>query len=65
MCNMVKARKDYKCDQCEGDIKKDDYYEFGKGRGPAYDKDCNEQIGIHYWQYRLCSKCVHCQCHII
>lgn len=50
---IIKSRKNYICDHCGCLIPKDILYEFGKGRGPRYDCD-GTQIGIEYYQYRLC-----------
>jgi len=54
------ARKEYPCDHCHQIIAKGELYLFGKGREPRYLNDDinneNKQVGIYYYQYRLCLK---------
>lgn len=54
------AQKNYPCDHCDRAIVPGELYLFGKGRGPRYlDSDINNdnvQVGIEYYQYRLCLK---------
>ena len=54
MEKVIKARKKYVCDHCGRDINIGDKYHFGKGKEPKFDDDFERQIGIHYYQYRLC-----------
>ena len=60
METYLKARKEYPCDHCGQTIEIGEVYIFGKGRDPRYLEDDinndNIQVGIHYYQYRLCLK---------
>ena len=60
MEKYIFARKEYHCDNCQQIIKVGELYLFVKGRGPRYKDDDihheNIQVGIHYYQYRLCLK---------
>jgi len=53
MKKVVIARKEYKCAHCGKPILIGEKYTLGKGRDPKLDDDDN-QIGIEYYQYRLC-----------
>ena len=60
MLKYIKARKEYLCDHCQQKIEIGEVYAFSKGREPRYlndDINCEDiQVGIHYYQYRLCLK---------
>ena len=65
MERFMKAQKDYICDYCGKPIKKGRIYLFGKGRDPRYRAIhpleqyrglSEEQVGIQYYQYRLCTR---------
>ena len=55
MEKMVIARKEHRCDSCGSQIKKGDKYLYGQGKDPRFDSGDN-QIGIEYYNYRICSK---------
>jgi len=59
MQNLTKARKTHTCVYCDREIRPGEMYEYGKGRGPAYD-DNDEQSGIQYWEYHLCGDTARC-----
>lgn len=50
----VIARKEWVCAFCERVIPIGKKHIFGKGRGARIDDDCETQIGIEYFEYRLC-----------
>ena len=57
MEKYMRARKEYPCDHCKQIIKKGELYLLDKGRAPRYSSDGSYiQIGINYYQYRLCLK---------
>lgn len=62
MEKTVKARKDHKCDICDGAIKKGELYDYQEMKVPNYDSD-DMQIGIHFHKWRThpleqeCFKC--------
>lgn len=49
------ARKQYKCDMCNGIIKKGEIYSHYTGKAPREDKD-GVQIGIEYYSSRMHAK---------
>lgn len=56
MEKIMHARKPHSCDCCENIIPVGDQYLFGNGREPKYNKH-DEQVGIQYYQFRLCKNC--------
>ena len=56
---IVKAKKDYVCNNCGAKILEGDYHVSGSTRGPAYDKH-DLQNGIHYEKWRLCEDNAKC-----
>ena len=60
---IVKAKKDYVCDNCGAEIKKGDYHISGSTRVPAYGEDGmgnDVQVGIFYEKWRLCEDYTKC-----
>ncbi|KKL13208.1 hypothetical protein LCGC14_2528070 [marine sediment metagenome] len=56
-----KARKNYICNHCDGPINRGELYVLGKGKEPRFDEDktsLGKQIGIKYYQFRLCDTCI-------
>ena len=60
MEKIVKARKNWECDSCEGSINIGEMCLLGRGREPRDDDGYYEQkqIGIWYYEYRICMGCL-------
>lgn len=57
----IKTRKPHICDSCGGKINSGEIVLFGEGKDPKYeDIDLGgKQIGIEYYKYYICRKCLH------
>jgi len=56
---LVKAKKDYACDNCGKKITKGSYHISGSTRGPEFNED-DVQVGIVYEKWRLCEDYMKC-----
>ena len=54
---LIKARKDYICDDCDNAIIKGELYHRNSRREGRYD-ELDAQIGIEYVEWKFCKKCV-------
>ena len=60
MEKLIKARKEWSCDQCGAKIIPGQFYNYLKWRDPRYAEDVmgnDVQVGIEYYSFKLCLEC--------